>query len=256
MVAIEEYQRTGELGEPVVSVENLHVTYRVYATGKAAGSQRSGLLRVARGIREVHALRGVSFVAHRNESIGIIGPNGSGKSTLMRALVGLTPPSAGAVYARSRPNMLGVAAAALLPELSGERNVVLGGLAMGFTPQEVREMRNDIVAFAELEESIDLPMRTYSSGMAARLKFAIAAARVDDILIIDEALSVGDKRFQERSEERIREIASHAGTIFLVSHAMKSIRETCARTIWINQGVIEMDGPTDEVVDTYEASKK
>ncbi len=257
MAVIEEYKRLGERGEPVVAVENLHVTYRVFATGKAAGSARSGLLKVARGIREVHALRGVSFVAHENESIGVIGPNGSGKSTLMRALVGLTPPETGAVYARSRPNMLGVAtAAALLPELSGERNIVLGGLAMGFTPAEVREMRDDIVAFAELEESIDLPMRTYSSGMAARLKFAIAAARAHDILIIDEALSVGDKRFQERSEERIREIASHAGTIFLVSHAMKSIRETCSRTIWVDKGLIVMDGPTDEVVDAYEASKK
>ena len=256
MAAIEEYQRTGEQGEAVVAVENLHVTYRVFATGKAAGNARSGLLKVSRGIREVHALRGVSFVAHENESIGVIGANGSGKSTLMRALVGLTPPASGAVFARSRPNMLGVAAAALLPELSGERNIVLGGLAMGFTPAEVREMRDDIVAFAELEESIDLPMRTYSSGMAARLKFAIAAARAHDILIIDEALSVGDKRFQERSEARIREIASQAGTIFLVSHAMKSIRETCGRTIWVNKGVIEMDGPTDEVVDAYEASKK
>jgi len=173
----------------------------------------------------------------------------------MRALTGLTPPASGAVYARSRPNLLGVGAA-LLPNLSGSRNIVLGGLAMGFTPAQVNDLRDEIVEFAELEDSIDLPMRTYSSGMQARLKFSIAAARAHDILIIDEALAVGDKGFRERSEARIREIAKDAGTVFLVSHSMKSIRDTCQRTIWINKGVLEMDGPTPEVVKAYEQSRK
>lgn len=244
-----------EIGQPVVIVDNVHVTYRVFASGKAAGSTRNGLLTKTRGIREVHAIRGVSFVARENESIGVIGSNGSGKSTLMRALTGLTPPAAGAIYARSRPNMLGIGAA-LLPNLSGERNIVLGGLAMGFTRSQITELRDEIVDFAELEESIDLPMRTYSSGMQARLKFAIAAARNHDILIIDEALSVGDKRFQDRSEARIREIAQEAGTIFLVSHSMKSIRNTCDRVLWINKGELVLDGPTDEVVDAYEAARR
>lgn len=254
-MAATELGRTGERGSPVVIVNDLYVTYRVFATGKAAGSARSGLLRTARGIREVHALKGVSFVAYENESIGVIGSNGSGKSTLMRAMTGLTPPAAGAVYARSRPNMLGVGAA-LLPNLSGSRNVVLGGLALGFTRAEVEDLRGRIVEFAELEDSIDLPMRTYSSGMQARLKFSIAASRTHDILIIDEALAVGDRRFRQRSEARIREIAKEAGTIFLVSHSMQSIRDTCQRTLWINRGVLEMDGPTDEVVKAYEAARK
>jgi teichoic acid transport system ATP-binding protein len=213
------------------------------------------MLNVTRGVRTVHALKGVSFVAYENESIGVIGANGSGKSTLMRALTGLTPPAAGAVYARSRPNLLGVGAA-LLPNLSGSRNIVLGGLAMGFTKAEVLEMREEIGEFAELGDSLDLPMRTYSSGMQARLKFSIAAARSHDILIIDEALAVGDRAFRKRSEARIREIRDEAGTIFLVSHSMGSIRDTCERTIWINKGVLMMDGPTDEVVKAYEASKK
>lgn len=239
---------------PVVVVDDLHVKYRVFASGKAAGSARNGVLSMTRGIREVHALKGVSFVAYENESIGVIGSNGSGKSTLMRALTGLTPPSAGAVYARSRPNLLGVGAA-LLPNLSGTRNIVLGGLAMGFTRSEVVELRDTIADFADLGDSLDLPMRTYSSGMQARLKFSIAAARSHDILIIDEALAVGDKKFRERSEERIRELAKEAGTIFLVSHSMGSIRSTCDRTIWINKGVLEMDGPTDEVVEAYEAQR-
>jgi len=239
---------------PVVVVDELHVKYRVFASGKAAGNARSGLLNMTRGVREVHALKGVSFTAYENETIGVIGSNGSGKSTLMRALTGLTPPESGAVYARSRPNLLGVGAA-LLPNLSGSRNIILGGLAMGFTREEMQALKPQIAEFADLGDSLDLPMRTYSSGMQARLKFAIAAARSHDILIIDEALAVGDKAFRKRSEARIRELATEAGTIFLVSHSMTSIRDTCARTLWINKGVLEMDGPTDEVVQAYEASR-
>lgn len=239
---------------PVVMVDDLHVKYRVFASGKAAGSARNGLLAKTRGVRTVHALKGVTFTAYENESIGVIGSNGSGKSTLMRAIVGLTPPESGAVFATSRPNMLGVGAA-LLPQLSGEDNIVLGGLALGFSKQEIAGLRDQIVAFAELEEFIDLPMRTYSSGMQARLKFAIAASKQHEILIIDEALSVGDRRFRDRSEARIREMRDAAGTIFLVSHSMSSIRSTCNRTIWINKGVLVMDGETEDVVDAYEGSR-
>lgn len=238
-----------------VIVDQLHVKYRVYSSGKAVNNAKSGLLqKTRRGIREVHAIRGVSFVAYENESIGVIGSNGSGKSTLMRAITGLTPPESGAVYASARPNMLGVGAA-LIPNLSGERNIVLGGLAMGFSPREMAEMRDGIVSFAELEEFIDLPMKTYSSGMQARLKFAIAAARQHEILIVDEALSVGDRRFRKRSEARIREIRDDAGTIFLVSHSMQSIRDTCERVLWINRGELVMDGPCEDVVTAYEQAR-
>ncbi len=237
---------------PVVIVDGVHVKYQVFASGKAVGSSKLG--RTTRGVRTVHALKGVSFVAFENESIGVIGANGSGKSTLMRTMVGLTPPAAGAVYASSRPNLLGVGAA-LLPDLSGDRNIVLGGLALGFERSEIERLRDDIVAFAELEEFIDLPMRTYSSGMQARLKFAIAAAKQHEILIVDEALSVGDKRFRARSEGRIREIRDNAGTVFLVSHSMTSIRDTCDRVIWLHKGELVMDGPTADVVNAYEASR-
>lgn len=133
---------------------------------------------------------------------------------------------------------------------------MLGGLALGFSRKQVQALRNEIVEFAELEESIDLPMRTYSPGMQARLKFAIATAKQHEILIVDEALAVGDRRFRARSEERIRSIRDNAGTVFLVSHSMSSIRDTCDRVIWLNRGELMMDGPTDEVVDAYEASRK
>ncbi|MFD1211665.1 ABC transporter ATP-binding protein [Arthrobacter sp. GCM10027362] len=241
--------------KPVVVVDNLHVEYRVHAAGRRAPGTGSSLLSRTRGLRTVHALKGVSFTAYENESIGVIGSNGSGKSTLMRAMVGLTPPSQGAVYASSRPNLLGVGAA-LIPELSGEKNIMLGGLALGFAKSEIDALRDEIVSFAELEEFIDLPMRTYSSGMQARLKFAIAAAKQHEILIVDEALAVGDQRFRQRSEARIREIRENAGTVFLVSHSMKSILDTCSRVIWINKGVLEMDGDPKEVVDAYKETKK
>lgn len=197
----------------------------------------------------------MSFVAYANESIGVIGSNGSGKSTMLRAITGLTPAASGTVWASSRPNLLGVGAA-LIPALSGDANITLGCLALGFTRQEIEELRPKIIEFSELQDFIDLPMKTYSSGMSARLKFAIAASKQHDILIVDEALAVGDARFRKRSEARIREIRENAGTVFLVSHSMKSIRDTCNRTIWIEKGVLTMDGPTDEVTKAYEASRK
>ncbi len=249
-----ETEATGP--KPVVICDDLHVKYRVFAGGRAATGTGSinGLLNRARGVRTVHALKGISFRADENESIGVIGHNGSGKSTLMRAITGLTPPAAGAVYARSRPNLLGVGAA-LLPELSGENNIVLGGLALGFSKDDIGRLRDQIVKFAELEQFIDLPMRTYSSGMQARLKFAIATSKQHEILIVDEALAVGDKGFRARSEARIREIRENAGTIFLVSHSMKSILDTCDRTLWIHRGELRMDGPSAEVIAAYERSR-
>lgn len=241
--------------KPVVVVDDLYVDYKVHATGKRFKGSNKRVLTPARGLRTVHAIRGISFRAYENESIGVIGANGSGKSTLMRAIVGLTPASRGSVYAASRPNMLGIGAA-LIPDLSGEKNIVLGGLALGLSKSEIRARQEDIIEFAELEDFIDLPMRTYSSGMQARLKFAIAVARDHEILIVDEALSVGDRGFRERSEAKIRAIREDAGTVFLVSHSMKSVKDTCSRVLWINQGMLEMDGDPEEVVSAYAKSKK
>lgn len=246
-----------EKDQPIVICDDLHIEFKTLATGKrVAGNDLAGMLKRSggRSMKTVHALKGISFVAHANESIGVIGSNGSGKSTLMRTLTGLIPPTRGAVYANSRPNLLGVGAA-LIRDLSGSQNVILGGLAMGMSREDIESKYDDIVKFAGLEKFIDLPMRTYSSGMTARLKFAIATARDYEILIVDEALSVGDKQFQQRSEKRIRDIRENAGTIFLVSHSMRSIRDTCNRTIWIEKGDLRADGPTADVVKEYEKHK-
>ncbi len=240
--------------KPVVMVQDLHVEYEVLSTGKPATEtdRRRRLFAKRRHMQKVHALKGVTFTAYENDSIGVIGSNGSGKSTLMRAITGLTPASSGAVYASSRPSMLGVGAA-LIRDLSGQRNVILGGLALGFTKAEIEDLYDEIVDFADLRKFIDLPMRTYSSGMTARLKFAIAAVRSHEILIVDEALAVGDRNFRQRSEQRIREIRDNAGTVFLVSHSMKSIRDTCNRVIWVEKGELLMDGEPNEVIAAYES---
>lgn len=242
------------VGAPTVIVDSLKVDYKSFASGKRANNSRSLFTR-QRGVRVVHALKGVSFTAHEGESIGVIGHNGSGKSTLMRAIAGLTPAAAGSVYAASRPALLGVNAA-LLPSLTGEKNVMLGGLALGFTPREVEERYDDIVAFAGLKDYMDLPMKTYSSGMAARLRFSIAVSRDHQILLVDEALAVGDQDFRSKSERRIRQLRSQAGTVFLVSHSMGSILDTCDRVIWIDHGQLKMDGDPETVVEAYKKSKK
>lgn len=240
--------------KPTVIVDNLHVKYRVFTSGKAVSQQAKRSVNLRRTTRLVHALKGVSFVAHEGESIGVVGHNGSGKSTLMRSIAGLIPSDSGAVYASSRPSLLGVNAA-LMSELSGEKNVELGTLALGMTPAESRAQYDSIVKFSGLEEFMDLPMRAYSSGMSARLRFAIAISKTHQILMVDEALAVGDKDFRARSEERIRELRAEAGTVFLVSHSMKSITDTCNRVIWLDHGNLLMDGEPDEVIAAYLASK-
>jgi teichoic acid transport system ATP-binding protein len=246
---------------PTVIVDDAHVVYRVHgSTTPGSGSAVASFKRLvtrtkAVSIREVHAVKGVSFVAYRGEAIGLIGSNGSGKSTLLRAIAGLLPCERGHIYAAGQPSLLGVNAA-LMNDLPGERNVVLGCLAMGMTPAEVKAKTADIIEFSGINERGDfssLPMRTYSSGMAARLRFSIAAAKKHDVLLIDEALATGDAKFRRRSEQRVRDLRAEAGTVFLVSHSEQSIRDTCERTIWLESGLIRADGPTEAVLKEYEA---
>jgi len=243
---------------PTIVVEDVHVTYRVHATGKVldrnARKFGAGGVRSA-DARNVRALRGVSLIAHRRETIGVIGRNGAGKSTLLRAMTGLLPVTQGRVWAGERPTLLGINAA-LLPELSGEKNVKLGLMALGFSAAEAESRADEVAAFAEVERFITHPMRTYSSGMSARLRFAIAAAKSHAILLIDEALSVGDKDFRSKSTARIRELAADAGTVMIVSHSMRSILELSTRVIWIEHGLVRMDGDPEQVVEAYKQSSK
>lgn len=247
------------IGDPSVIVENLHVTYRVIGSrGRTQVEKSSRLKRLLSmgkvhtgGVTEIKAVRGVSFVAHHGESIGIVGTNGSGKSTMLQTLAGLLAPTQGSVYVAGIPSLLGVSAV-LMKQLTGERNIMIGGLALGLTVKEVNERFDEIVDFAGIGDFVYLPMKTYSAGMAARLRFAISTAATPDVLMIDEALATGDAAFRERSRERIDEIRRDAGTVFVVSHSLASIRAMCNRAIWLDKGLIRMDGPVDEVADAYQ----
>ena len=239
-----------------VVVDDLHVRYRAPSADASAMRALSPSRRIAmRALGQrprvtVDALKGVSFVARAGESLGILGRNGSGKSTLLRIVAGLETPRSGRVLARSTPVLLGVNAA-LVPDLPGERNVILGCLAMGMTPEQARAALPGIVAMAGIGEAIYRPMSTYSSGMASRLRFAIAVSASPDILLIDEALSTGDAAFKERSESRMAELRAGAGTVFIVSHAAQTIEEMCTRAIWLMDGRLIGDGPGPEIAHDY-----
>lgn len=198
----------------------------------------------------VHALRSISFVAHAGEAIGIVGTNGSGKSTLLRIIAGLDLPSRGEVTATSQPVLLGVGAA-LIPDLSGIDNAHLGLLAQGFTPEDVKDTMPRVLDLAGIGEAIRRPIKTYSSGMNSRLRFAIAAAAEPQILLLDEILATGDAASVQRAEQRMSEIRSRAGTVFLVSHAAQTIEETCTRALWLDEGVLIQDGPAVETARAY-----
>jgi teichoic acid transport system ATP-binding protein len=247
------------VAEPMVVVDDLHIVYRVYGAGSDKGTAATALLRIlgrkTRGsIREVHAIRGITFVAYKGDAVGVIGRNGSGKSTLLRAVAGLLPAEQGNLYTTGEASLLGVNAA-LLDDLTGERNVILGCLAMGMTKQEARDKYASIVEFSGVGEFIDLPMKTYSTGMGSRLRFAIAASKSHDILLVDEALATGDAEFRVKSHARIEELREEAGTVFLVAHNLEEVELTCNRVIWMERGrIVEQGEDVIGIIDRYIAA--
>jgi teichoic acid transport system ATP-binding protein len=255
VVELSSAEPTDGKGAPVLVARDVHVRYRVY--DEQARSLRRLVARRFRPAshREVHAVRGVDLTLRRGEALGVIGRNGSGKSSLLRTLAGLVPPADGVVLAHSVPVLLGVSSV-LQDELSCRRNVLLGATALGLDRSQAQLRMDDVLRFAGLEDSADLPFRTLSSGMRARLQFAVATAVVPEILMVDETLAVGDAEFRARSEQKMRELIEGAGAVVLVSHSMNLMMSVCTRLVWLDHGRIVADGDPREVVKEYESGVK
>jgi ABC-type polysaccharide/polyol phosphate transport system ATPase subunit len=235
-----------------ISVEDVSVTYRTSL--EKAPTLRSTVTRLGRRekiVREIEAVRNVSFDVPHGEVLGIVGANGAGKSTLVRTIAGILPPSEGRVEIHGRVSTLLALGVGFNKKLSGRDNVVLGGLAAGLKRGQLAEKYDDIVAFAELEDFMDMPMRTYSSGMYGRLAFAVAVMMEPDILLIDEALSVGDARFRRKCARKMRQLCSEDRTVVLVSHALGTIQELADHAIWMDRGEMRMWDEPDAVVNAY-----
>ena len=237
-----------EVARPSVVVDEAAMTYTVRSADAVQGGRRA-----SSGVRAtvVEALKPLTFAVDRGESVGVIGTNGSGKSTLMKLVTGQLQPTSGRVYATSTPVMLGVNAA-LVRQVSGEDNIMLGCLAMGMSRRQAREKRDAVAALSGLDDkALEMPLKAYSSGMASRLQFAIATSVDPDILVIDEALNTGDAQFRARTRARLDELREQAGCVFLVSHSLSTIQEMCSRAIWVERGVLTMDGDPERVTRTY-----
>ena len=202
--------------------------------------------------KEFRALDHVSFKVRRGEVVGLVGTNGSGKSTMLKCIAGVLEPSMGSVSVRGNIAPLIELGAGFDPELTARENIYLNGALLGYTRQFIDDHLQDIIDFAELESFMDMPLKNYSSGMVARIAFAIATVTEPDVLIVDETLSVGDVFFQQKCEDRIRHfIESGDVTVLFVSHSMDQVERICQRAIWIEKGDLRMDGPVAEVCEAY-----
>lgn len=219
-----------------------------------ARSVRGAFIWLSRGASIMHdfeALKGVSFVVQEGETLGIIGRNGSGKSTILKIIARIFPPTVGTVEVNGYVSPLIELGAGFHADLTGRENVILAGVLMGFTQRQMEEKLEGILAFAELEEFIDSPLRNYSTGMCARLGFAVATEIDPDILLVDEVLAVGDVAFQHRCLERMNHFRRQGKTMVFVSHDMNLVQQVCDRVLLLDQGQIVTQGRPDEVIARY-----
>ena len=235
-----------------VKVNDLSITYRT--TFERRPTLKQALVRFGRGqraVKEIEAIKDVSFDVRSGTAMGIIGSNGAGKSTLMRAMAGILPPTSGSIEVWGRASTLLALGVGFNNNLSGRENIILGGLASGLSRREVEERAAEIAEWTELGDFIDMPMQTYSSGMSARVGFSVAVHMKPDILMIDEALSTGDAHFREKANAKMAELRDSARAMFLVSHGLGSIKEMCNEAIWLDRGKLMMRGEPEEVVNAY-----
>lgn len=239
--------------EPVILLENVWLHYRV--PEEKVRSIKEYAIRRLKGslaVKEFWALREVSLEVAQGEVLGVMGRNGAGKTTLMKLIARVLPPSRGRVRVRGRVAPLLGLGAGFHDELTGRENVFLASAILGFSRQDVAQRFDRIVAFAELEEFIDRPLRTYSSGMRARLGFAVATDVPPEVLILDEVLAVGDAAFQEKCKARIDQFRKDGTTVVVVSHQPATIRSLCSRAILLDHGQLAFDGPVPEAIGLYQ----
>ena len=232
-----------------IEVKDLKITYKCVKSL----SMRKSLFHLRKSKLEVYeALRGISFEVKKGEIMGIVGKNGSGKSTLLRAIAGIFSADSGSIELESDSVSLLSIGVGFQKKLSGRENIILSGMLLGFSEQEVRDKMDEIIEFANLGKFIDMPVKTYSSGMYSKLAFSITAVLETDIMLIDEVLSVGDAKFKKKSYKKMQElIMDENRTVVIVSHSTETLEKLCTSLLWLHEGEIKLQGDTKTVLDAY-----
>ena len=236
--------------ENAIDVKDLHISYKCLKFF----SIKKSLLQLKKTKAEVYeAVRGVSFSVPKGEILGIVGKNGSGKSTMLRAIAGIFSPDEGSIDLHGNSVQLLSIGVGFQKKLTGRENILLSGMLLGFSEEQVRAKMDEIIEFANLGKFIDMPVKTYSSGMHSKLAFSITAILESDIMLIDEVLSVGDAKFKKKSFNKMKELISNEDrTVLIVSHNSQTIRQLCTSVLWLHEGELRMIGKTDEVLEAYE----
>ncbi len=241
--------------EPIIKIENVEVCFYVHADGVSSFKQWLFSFGTKKLFHKKTVLKNISFEVQKGDCVGFLGRNGSGKSTILKAIAGVIPPEKGTITVNGEIAPMLAIGVGLEPELSGYENIKIGCSLMGIPRQRIADLMQSIVDFSELtHEDLSLQVKRYSSGMKARLGFSMAVAETPEILIIDEALSVGDAAFKEKCSKRIDEIREGGATILFVSHAISEVKRICNKAIWIHKGEFKAAGSTIEVIDKYQGN--
>ena len=241
--------------QEVISVE--HVSMRFNLASEKIDSFKDYVIKtIKRQITygEFWALKDVSFSVKRGDSLGLIGLNGSGKSTMLKVIAGVLKPTKGSVKVQGAVAPLIELGAGFDMELTAAENIFLNGALLGYSRQEMEKHYDDIVDFSELHDFMNVPVKNFSSGMISRLGFSIATIGKPDILIVDEVLSVGDFRFQEKCQNRIKQMLDGGTTLLFVSHSIQQVEELCNKVVWLDKGVVKMFGESQNIAEIYSAS--
>ncbi len=247
---MEEIKEVTDKNDIAIEVNNLWIGYK----NIQAYSIKKSLLKLKKAhVEEFQAVKGVSFTVPKGEILGIIGKNGSGKSTMLKALAGIFSPDQGTIDLKGHTVSLLSIGVGFQKEVTGRENILLSGMLLGFSEEEIRAKMPEIIEFAELGKFIDMPVKTYSSGMHSKLAFSITAILETEIMLIDEVLSVGDAKFKKKSYAKMKELISNKNrTVVIVSHSIDTLLDLCDRVMWMHDGEIKMIDEPETVLEQYE----